>query len=115
MRRRRSDCAGGKAATIDGNKKDRYGRIVGKLIVAGVDCNLRQINLGMAWHYKKFEKEQEVEDRSIYAQEEYLAQKARKGLWAETATLAPWDYRKQLKELQVKGNICKCVPTTNQS
>jgi len=93
-----SDCAEGKAATIDGNKKDRYDRIVGKVIVAGVDCNLRQIKLGMAWHYKKYEKEQEVEDRSIYAQEEYLAQMAGRGLWADTATLAPWDYRKQRKE-----------------
>ena len=93
-----SDCAEGKAAIINGNKKDRYGRIVGKVIVAGVDCNLRQIKLGMAWHYKKYEKEQDVEDRSRYAQEEYLAQSANKGLWAGTAVLAPWDYRKQRKE-----------------
>ena len=93
-----SNCAEGKAATIDGNKKDRYGRIVGKVIVAGVDCNLRQIQLGMAWHYKKYEKEQDVEDRSRYAHEEYLAQKSRIGLWTDTAVLAPWDYRKLRKE-----------------
>ena len=97
-----SDCAEGKEAKIDGNKKDRYGRIVGKVIVAGVDCNLRQIKLGMAWHYKKYEKEQEVEDRSIYAQEEYLAQSANKGLWAGTAVLAPWDFRKQRKAAVIK-------------
>ena len=96
------DCAEGKSATIDGNKKDRYGGIVGKVIVAGVDCNLRQIQLGMAWHYKKYVKKQEVEDRSIYAQEEYLAQSANKGLWAGTAVLAPWDFRKQRKPAVVK-------------
>ncbi|MEZ0318115.1 MAG: thermonuclease family protein [Methylophilaceae bacterium] len=44
-------------ATIDGNKKDPYGRIVGKVLVNGTDCNLRQIKLGMAWHYKKYENE----------------------------------------------------------
>ncbi len=93
-----SDCAEGKFATVKGNKKDRYGRIVGKIIVDGTDCNLRQIKLGMAWHYKKYEKEQDVEDRSNYAQEEYLAQKFKRGLWSTTGFIEPWEYRKQLKQ-----------------
>lgn len=92
-----SDCAYDNIATIDGNKKDRYGRLVGKVIVNGVDCNLRQIKLGLAWHYKKYESEQEVDDRSTYAHEEYLAQKAMRGLWSVKDPVAPWDYRKQRK------------------
>lgn len=97
-----SDCAAGKLAMIDGNKKDRYGRIVGKVVVAGTDCNLRQIKLGMAWHYKKYEKEQEIEDRSRYAQEEYLAQKSKKGLWSTSGYIEPWEYRKQQKQKKQK-------------
>lgn len=89
-----SECAIDKEARIDANKTDRYGRTVGKVIVNGVDCNLRQIKLGMAWHYKKYESEQDVEDRSLYAQAEYLAQRDRLGLWAEQQPIAPWDYRK---------------------
>ncbi|MGZ8251709.1 MAG: thermonuclease family protein [Methylophilaceae bacterium] len=92
-----SDCAYDKMATIDGNKKDRYGRIVGKVMVNSTDCNLRQIKLGLAWHYKKYENEQEVEDRSVYAQEEYQAQKAMRGLWAIKDPVAPWDFRKKRK------------------
>ena len=92
-----SDCAFEKIAIIDGNKKDRYGRIVGKVIVNGTDCNLRQIKLGMAWHYKKYESEQEVEDRSLYAQEEYLAQRDRRGLWNDNNPVSPWDYRQMVK------------------
>ncbi len=43
--------------------------------------NLRQIQLGMAWHYKQYEREQDVEDRSLYdAQAEYLAQRDKLGL-----------------------------------
>ncbi len=38
-----SDCAYDKTATIVGDKQDRYGRLVGKVMVSGVDCNLRQI------------------------------------------------------------------------
>lgn len=94
-----SDCAYDKMATIDGNKKDRYGRVVGKVIVDGIDCNLRQIKLGLAWHYKKYESEQEVEDRSTYAQEEYLAQNALRGLWAIKDPVAPWEFRKKGKAL----------------
>jgi endonuclease YncB( thermonuclease family) len=42
-----SDCAYGKQALIEYNKKDRYGRTVGKVIVNGSDCNLRQIGIGI--------------------------------------------------------------------
>lgn len=92
-----SDCAYDKLAVIDGNKKDSYKRVVGKVMVNGTDCNLRQIQLGLAWHFKRYQNEQELEDRSIYAQEEYLAQKARRGMWSLDEPEAPWDYRKKLK------------------
>lgn len=35
-------------------------------MVDDVDCNLRQIDLGLAWHYKKHMKEQLLYDRLIY-------------------------------------------------
>lgn len=89
-----SDCAYDKIATVESYKKDRYGRVVGKVIVNSADCNLRQIELGMAWHYKKYEGEQGLEDRSRYAQVEYQAQRNRRGLWSEKGAIAPWDFRK---------------------
>lgn len=95
-----SDCAYDKLAVIDGNKKDRYGRLVGKVIVGGSDCNLRQIQLGLAWHYKKYQNEQDVEDRSRYAQEEYVAQSGKKGLWASKESMPPWEFRRQKKAKQ---------------
>lgn len=89
-----SACAYNQTATVDTYKEDRYGRLVGKVLVNGVDCNLMQIEFGLAWHYKKYENEQELEDRSRYAQAEYLAKKEKRGLWAETNAIAPWDWRK---------------------
>ena len=88
----------GKIVTVDYNKLDRYQRAVGKIMFNGQDVNLRQIKLGLAWHYKKYEKEQDVEDRSIYANAEYLAQRDKVGLWFDTNPIAPWDYRKQKRE-----------------
>ena len=95
-------CADGLAATVEANKKDKYGRLVGKVIVKGIDCNLRQIQLGLAWHYKKYEKEQEVEERSTYAQEEYLAQSAGLGLWVDKQAIPPWEFRKMVKDQHIR-------------
>ena len=77
------------------NKHDRYKRILGKVIFGGKDINLEQIRRGLAWHYKRYQKEQEYEDRSLYAQEEYLAQKDRVGLWSDNNPTPPWDFRKR--------------------
>lgn len=85
-----------KDLTIEWSKKDRYGRIVGKLIgKQGRDLNLEQVKLGMAWHYKQYEKEQSQEDRRLYAAAEDVARGERIGLWSEPNPVPPWDYRKE--------------------
>ena len=76
------------------NKHDRYKRILGKVIFGGNDINLEQIRRGLAWHYKRYQKEQEYEDMALYAQGEYLVQKGRLGLWKDVNPIAPWDFRK---------------------
>ena len=93
-----ADLIDGKTVNVEYNKLDRYQRVVGKITFNGQDVNLRQIKLGLAWHYKKYEKEQDVEDRSIYANAEYLAQRDKLGLWYDPNPSAPWDFRKQKRE-----------------
>lgn len=88
----------GKTVSVEFNKLDRYKRVVGKITFNGLDVNLRQIKLGLAWHYKKYEKEQDVDDRSIYANAEYIAQRDKVGLWYDENPIAPWDFRKQKRE-----------------
>jgi endonuclease YncB( thermonuclease family) len=43
-----------KQVTIEFQKKDKYGRTVGKVIHNGNDVCLEQIKLGMAWHYREY-------------------------------------------------------------
>ena len=93
-----ADLIDGKMVTVEYNKLDKYQRLVGKITFHGQDVNLRQINLGLAWHFKKYEKEQDVEDRSIYANAEYLAQRDKVGLWYDANPIAPWDFRKQKRD-----------------
>ncbi|TAG49826.1 MAG: thermonuclease family protein [Betaproteobacteria bacterium] len=88
-----SDCVFGQTATTEGSKIDKYGRTVAKVIVGGVDCNLRQIELGFAWHYKKYENEQAPLDRRAYASAEKVARAARAGLWVDPRPTSPWDWR----------------------
>lgn len=93
-----SDLVFNKQVTVEYNKRDKYGRTVGKIFVNGVDANLEQVKAGMAWHYKQYQREQSVDDRSSYAQAEDQARDSRTGLWADTDPTPPWDWRHAKKE-----------------
>jgi endonuclease YncB( thermonuclease family) len=84
-----------KQVTIDFQKKDKYGRTVGKVVLNGLDVCLEQIKLGMAWHYKQHESEQSKEDREAYAQAELATQSQSLGLWKDKNPTPPWEFRKQ--------------------
>ena len=86
-----------KQVSIEFEKKDKYGRTVGKVLLNGTDVCLEQIKLGMAWHYKQYQSEQSKEDREIYAQAEQLAKLQAIGLWRDKNPMSPWDFRKQTK------------------
>lgn len=60
----------GKRITVTTKKTDRYGRIIGKILIDGVDVSLEQIRLGLAWHFKEYAKEQSAGDRETYAEAE---------------------------------------------
>jgi endonuclease YncB( thermonuclease family) len=89
-----SDCAFAKKVQVEVIKLDRYGRSVGKVISQGTDCGLRQIELGLAWHYKAYAREQSPADRQSYAAAEDVAHERKRGLWADPAAIPPWDFRR---------------------
>ena len=84
----------GQNVEVEYDKRDRYGRIVGKLIKDGQDINLLQIKAGFAWHYKYYQKEQTKLDRALYSSAEVEARDKTIGLWAVPA-IPPWEYRKK--------------------
>lgn len=87
----------GKQVSVEFSKHDKYGRIVGKILLDGTDVNLKQIKDGLAWHYKKYEKEQPPSDRETYASAEQIARTQRRGLWADKAPVPPWEFRNTKK------------------
>ena len=112
-----------KGVTIEYSTHDRYGRIIGKIMVnqksdafcllidciRKVDVGLEQVKVGMAWHYKFYKKEQTVEDRNFFSIAERMARKSKIGLWKGKNPIPPWKWRRdsRLKALkkafEVKG------------
>ncbi len=84
----------GKQVTVEYQKRDRYGRIVGKVLLDGIDACLEQVKAGFAWHYKKYQHEQSMEDQRLYAEAENKARDTRLGLWQENNPNPPWEYRR---------------------
>lgn len=89
-----SDLVYDKAVLVEWHKKDRYERIVGKVLVQGLDANLEQVKRGLAWHYSKYKKEQPFDDRILYLHAQEDAKAAKLGLWVGPEPIAPWDWRK---------------------
>ena len=86
-----SDQIFGREVAVTWDKRDRYGRIIGKISVDHLDVCLEQVRRGMAWHYKQYARDQAPDDRVTYAEAEVAARAARAGLWRDVAPVAPWE------------------------
>lgn len=95
-----------KRVRLTWSQSDRYGRLLAIVHVQrpracgrppcpvdAVDVNLGQVRAGLAWHYRRYAGEQSRRQRREYAAAEAEARAARRGLWAEAAPIAPWDWR----------------------
>lgn len=84
----------GKEVRIVKQSTDRYGRTIARTYLPdqGKEVGLMMIEAGLAWHFKKYSSDKQL------AEAEILARKNKKGLWADTHCIAPWDYRKAKKK-----------------
>lgn len=100
-----SDVAFGRVAEVEWTTRDRYGRIVGKVMVPDPDCptrdcpnsfdaGLSQLRHGSAWWYRRYADEQSPADRRAYEAAERDAKSQLLGVWSEPAPVPPWDWRR---------------------
>lgn len=89
-----SDQVFGRQVTVQYDKRDRYGRLVGTVFLEGTDVNVRQITAGLAWHYKEYQREQLPAARQAYAAAEEDARQAQRGLWGDAEPIPPWEHRR---------------------
>ena len=88
-----SDLVLDKTVNAETEKRDRYGRQIGKVPVNGQDVNLVQVERGMAWFYQQYQREQSPNDRRLYEAAEDAAKAGKRGLWRDTEPVPPWDFR----------------------
>ena len=86
-----------KTASLDCFKTDQYKRQVCRVRVDGVDVGLAQVAAGLAWHYKRFEKDQTEIERTAYSRAEDDARASRLGLWNDKQPVPPWEFRRHTK------------------
>ncbi len=69
--------------------KDRNGRLIGDVYTSfGAWVNVKLVEEGMAWHFKKYSS-----DKTL-AVAEIKARNLKLGLWTMKNVIAPWDWRK---------------------
>jgi len=84
-----SDMAFGKEVTVRVKTTDRYGRIVGEVILPnGSSLNKELVHAGLAWWHHKFA----PNDQTLKALEAE-ARTTKRGLWADKNRIPPWSWR----------------------
>jgi endonuclease YncB( thermonuclease family) len=95
----------GQWVRIEVLKFDPYKRLVCKVLLEhsqySGDVSLRLLEQGLAWHFKRYVKDQTQEDQQLYARAEIQARAAHLGLWSGPQPLAPWSFREQQRALKV--------------
>ncbi len=86
-----SDMVFGMDVTVDVVDMDRYGRHVGIVHLRGDRIlNHELVKAGMAWWYAEY-----APNDAVLPVLQAEARDARRGLWADVAPVAPWEYRKR--------------------
>jgi len=77
-----------RAVTVRVTGRDRYGRILGEVLLPdGRSLNQELVRAGYAWWFRKYSQDARL------ARLEAEAREGRRGLWADRAPEAPWEFR----------------------
>jgi micrococcal nuclease len=90
----------GKVVQVDDLGKDRYGRTLGIVRLDKRNVNLELVREGWAWWYRKHA----PKNREL-ATAEAAARKAKRGLWADTKPIPPWDWRQSERERKSRADV----------
>lgn len=82
-----------KAVRIEYRKRDKYGRIVGKVYLGEQDIGQQMLSRGLAWFYRQYANEMSQSDQEAYSNQEESARTVKNGLWALAEPTPPWEYR----------------------
>ena len=79
--------------TVLTTETDRYGRLVGKVLLGSRDINREMVREGHAWVYRKY-----LQYRSLL-EDERTARQRRVGLWGSDSPIEPWSWRRGVRRV----------------
>ncbi len=85
----------GASITLYVRKKDRYRRLVARVVVNGQNVGLSLVRSGYAWHFKRFAHEQPAPERALFEAAQASAREASLGLWRANDPTPPWQWRRE--------------------
>jgi endonuclease YncB( thermonuclease family) len=92
-RRHLTGLVGRRDAVAECYKTDRYRRQVCRVLIDGTDVCLAQLRAGMAWTFWRFANDLPLDRHRRYTDAQSKAKAERRGLWADSKPIAPWDWR----------------------
>lgn len=81
-----------KPVKVTWRSADNFGRILGHVYQGDKHVNLEMIRRGASWHFKRYNKDEEL------AKAETEAREAKRGLWQQGDPTAPWDWRSKNRD-----------------
>lgn len=80
---------------IEWREVDRHGRPIVTMTlegIDGIDVSEEQVRRGLAWVYRRYSRDARLTELEAQARE------AGRGLWADPAPVAPWEWRRLKRE-----------------
>jgi endonuclease YncB( thermonuclease family) len=88
-----ADLVLGKEVLVDYTELGRDSHLVAKVFCNEMDVGEQMIRDGVAWFDRTYEKDFSELERQLYDESEQAARGEHRGLWQETAPVAPWQFR----------------------
>lgn len=92
-KRNLSELVFGKEVAVFGSKVDKYGRLVGTVLIGSTNANLEQLKAGFAWFYRQYAGDVPEIERAQYEAAETEAREGKRGLWQQPKPVPPWEFR----------------------
>ena len=83
--------------TVHTTETDRYGRLVGKVLLGSREINREMVREGHAWVYRQY-----MQDRSLL-EDERTARQRKAGLWGSDSPIQPWRWRRGTRVSNLSG------------
>jgi len=88
-----SELCFGKQAALDVRGQDRYKRTLAQVTCEGTNANSEQVRRGYAWTFTRYASK----DSPLHSLQNE-ARAAHRGLWSDPAPVAPWDWRRNVRQ-----------------